>query len=148
MLYYTGMRISELMALKFKDYEYNGKIHIYRQWKVINTIGQFTSPKTSNSNRVVTLDIATRNQLENFIELSSRICKEHSDMAKLPHIKLHGFRHSHATYLRNMGYDEWTISQRLGNEPKTASKTYIHASQIDDEKVAENIKRKNQVDTT
>lgn len=78
MLYYTGMRISELMALKFKDYEYNGKIHVYRQWQVINTIGQFTSPKTSNSNRVITLDIATRNQLENFIELSSRICKDYN----------------------------------------------------------------------
>lgn len=41
-----------------------------------------------------------------------------------------------------MNYDEWTISQRLGNEPETASKIYIHASQTDDEEVAKNIKRK------
>ena len=167
MLYFTGMRISELMALRFNDYKFDGKIHVYRQWQVINSIGQFTSPKTNNSNRFITLDDVTRNQLENFIELSSkickdynkgwflfngkvpineqkirRICKSHSDLAKLPHIKLHGFRHSHATYLRNMGYDEWTISQRLGNDPKTASKIYIHASIKDDEEVAKDIKRK------
>lgn len=167
LLFYTGMRISELMALRWQDYKYDGKIHVYRQWQVINKVGQFTSPKTSNSNRFITLDDITRKQLEDFIDLSKRIvkgfrtdwfmfygskpyneqkirriCKEHSDIAKLPHIKLHGFRHSHATYLRNMGYDEWTISQRLGNEPKTASKTYIHASQIDDEEVATKIQRK------
>ena len=41
-----------------------------------------------------------------------------------------------------MGYDEWTISQRLGNVPTTASKTYIHASSKDDEEVAKAIKRK------
>ncbi len=167
LLYYTGLRISELMALRFNDYKFDGKIHVYRQWQVIDRVGQFTSLKTENSNRILTLDDLTRKQLEDFIELTKkiikdfrrdwffffgdkpineqkirRICKEHSDMAKLPHIKLHGFRHSHATYLRNMGYDEWTISQRLGNEPKTASKTYIHASQIDDEEVAKKIQRK------
>lgn len=41
-----------------------------------------------------------------------------------------------------MGYDEWTITQRLGNDPTTASKTYIHASSKDDEEVAKAIKRK------
>lgn len=41
-----------------------------------------------------------------------------------------------------MGYDEWTISQRLGNVPTTASKTYIHASSKDDEEVAKALKRK------
>lgn len=166
-LYYTGLRISELIALQFKDYEFNGKLHIYRQWQVINGIGQFTSLKTDNSKRIVTLDEITRFQLEDFIALSKRIvkgfkmswfmfygakpyneqkirriCKEHCALAKLPQIKLHGFRHSHATYLRNMNYDEWTISQRLGNEPETASKIYIHASQTDDEEVAKSIKRK------
>lgn len=167
LLYYTGLRISELLALKYEDYKFDGKIHVYRQWQVIDRVGQFISPKTKNSNRFVTLDSVTREQLENFILLTKRIvktynrdwflfhenrpiseqrirrvCLEHSNAAGLPHIKLHGFRHSHATYLRNQGYDAWTISQRLGNEPEVASKTYIHASQINDEDVANNIKRK------
>lgn len=41
-----------------------------------------------------------------------------------------------------MGYDEWSISQRLGNEPETASKIYIHASASDVEEIAKKIKRK------
>lgn len=166
-LYYTGLRIGELLALKWAEYKHDGKLKIYQQWQVINGVGQFLSLKTQNSNRVITLDDTTRQQLEDFIELSKRIvknfdinwfmfygekpyseqkirriCKEHSDLAKLPHIKLHGLRHSHATYLRNMGYDEWSISQRLGNEPETASKVYIHASASDDEEIAKKIKRK------
>lgn len=166
-LYYTGLRIGELLALKWSEYKYDGKLKIYQQWQVINGIRQFLSLKTQNSNRVITLDDTTRQQLEDFIELSKRIvknfdinwfmfygekpyseqkirriCKEHSDLAKLPHIKLHGIRHSHATYLRNMGYDEWSISQRLGNESETASKVYIHASASDDEEIAKKIKRK------
>lgn len=53
----------------------------------------------------------------------------------LVHIKLHDFRHSHAAYFKNIGYDEWTISQRLGNYPTTVSKTYIQTSSKDDEEV-------------
>lgn len=64
LLYYTGLRISELMALCFNDYKFDGKIHIYRQWQVIDCVGQFTSLKTENSNRIFALDDFTRNNLK------------------------------------------------------------------------------------
>lgn len=165
LIYYTGLRIGEALALTFEDYS-NGKLHIYKQWQVINGKGSIVTPKSKNSVRYVTLDSKTKNDLEEYINYLKasrdykkqnwflfcgptviteqhirRVCKEHSNKVGLPIIKIHELRHSHATYLRDMGYDEFTISQRLGNEPDTARKTYIHAHIEDDEKVAQNIKR-------
>lgn len=144
-LYYTGMRIGELLALTYNDIDLdNGIIRIN---KTVNFKGgkvNVTSPKTPKSNREITIPQLLVNDLNNYIKRiydyknTDRVfpytkailyneLKTKSEQAGLKKIRVHDFRHSHASLLIDMGINPLLISERLGHEKvETTLNTYSH----------------------
>lgn len=144
-LYYTGMRIGELLALTYNDIDLdNGVIRIN---KTINFKGGqpvITTPKTPKSNREITIPQLLINDINNYIKHiydyknTDRVfpytkailyneLKIKSEQAGLKKIRVHDFRHSHASLLIDMGVNPLLISERLGHERvETTLNTYSH----------------------
>ena len=144
-LYYTGMRIGELLALTYNDLDLdNGIIRIN---KTVNFKGgkvNVTSPKTPKSSRKITIPQLLVKDLSNYIEriygykMTDRVfpytkailykeLKKKSEQAGLKKIRVHDFRHSHASLLIDMGINPLLISERLGHERvETPLNTYSH----------------------
>jgi integrase len=144
-LYYTGMRIGELLALTYNDIDLdNGIIRIN---KTVNFKGgkvNVTSPKTPKSNREITIPQLLVNDLNNYIKriydyknidrvfpytkaILYNELKTKSEQAGLKKIRVHDFRHSHASLLIDMGINPLLISERLGHERvETTLNTYSH----------------------
>lgn len=147
-LYYTGIRIGELAAITVEDFKDNYLI-INKNYMRIKNKDYIQSPKNANSIRKVTLDTQTSNLLSKYIEIYKpknivfklkgnylnqqklrRIMRqlgEDTELGEIYDLHPHSLRHSHASNLRKLGYDEFVISRRLGNTPKVSATTYIHS---------------------
>lgn len=65
-----------------------------------------------------------------------RVLDMHTKLAKLPHITIYGFRHSHATHLIRNGVMIKVVSSRLGHKDiQTTLNTYQHLLKDDQESV-------------
>ena len=152
-LYNTGLRVGELAALTIDDFKDNYFI-INKDYARVNGKDIIQSTKSKNSIRKVYLDNMTKEILckylaqkpkndvilfhleSNFLTqqrlrtLFHRLCVI-AGLDEKYECKIHNLRHSHASNLRLLGYDETAISRRLGNTPSVALQTYIHAE--DDE---------------
>ena len=151
-LYNTGLRVGELAALTIDDFKDNYFI-INKDYARVNGKDIVQSTKSKNSIRKVYLDNSTKELLQYYIStkkpdgiifhlqsnfitqqrlrtLFHKLCVI-SGLDSKYECKIHNLRHSHASNLRLLGYDETAISRRLGNTPSVALQTYIHAQ--DDE---------------
>ena len=146
-LYNTGLRIGELAALTLDDIT-DTYININKDYIRINGRDIIQAAKSKNSIRKVYLDTNTKEILCKYLEvykpvdivfkLESKyltqqrireVLKELGSVTGLDQtyeLKVHNLRHSHASNLRALGYDELLISKRLGNTPRVALETYIH----------------------
>ena len=149
--FYTGMRKGEINALKWSDIEGN-LIHVRRSIaQKLKGDDQETPPKNKSSYRTLQMpqkliDIlqehrAFQEQCKDFT-LNFRICggesalrdtsiEKHNtkfaDDAGLPHIRIHDFRHSHASLLANSGINIQEIARRLGHSNVQQTwNTYSH----------------------
>ena len=134
-LFFTGLRIGELLALTIGDFDpESGTLDINKTFA--NTLKISLSPKTPKSNRIVTLPPFLTREISDYIAarfydpqpgerlfywLSSNEVLRHikntaAEKAGLPIIRIHDFRHSHASLLINMGLPPLVISERLGHE--------------------------------
>lgn len=144
-MYWTGVRIGELLALTPMDIDLeNNVIHINKSYQRLNRKDVITEPKTPRSIRDISIpdflaeDIRdyldslynpdsegrifpfTKHFLENEMK---RGCKE-SGVKK---IRIHDLRHSHASLLVSLGFSPVEISDRLGHEKiETTIDTYSH----------------------
>lgn len=153
-LFYTGLRRGEFKALTWLDYDFkSGKISINKQMiKLKGEPYKITSPKTVSSYRDVYIHIQLQNKLlkhyhkektkanfkmENLIfggtkPLSNttldRRLSFYINKAKIKKITMHGFRHSHASYLiQIVGVDILEVAKRLGHSDiKETLNTYSH----------------------
>jgi len=144
-LFFSGLRLGELLALTIKDFNPEaGTLDINKSYSAELNIIQ--TPKTTKSNRIVTLPPFLIHEIQDYI--SSRffepqpgerlffwLCKRTlaiengnaATLAGLPHIRLHDFRHSHASLLINLNFPPLVISERLGHESvKTTLEIYSH----------------------
>ncbi len=72
----------------------------------------------------------------------TRWIRELSEELGLPHIKLHGLRHSYATAALNAGVDVKVLSERLGHANSSITRElYQHVSPENDEAAAETATR-------
>lgn len=146
MLYFTGLRKGELLALKWSDIDFiNNTININ---KTITREHTILSPKTNSSNRIISIPINLINELyklkpkndEFIFKLSFTSLKRKKDnyckLSNVKQIKLHEFRHSHACYLYLNGIDIKDISSRLGHSDiHTTMKIYLKNLPKDEKRV-------------
>lgn len=159
--FYTGMRKGEINALKWSDLE-GDVLHVRRS--ICQKVKGYeeTPPKNKSSYRSLQIPKKVlkvldehRDVLKKNIEYSEdmRICggykpitdtllenhnKHYAEAAGLPHIRIHDFRHSHASLLINSGINIMVVSRRLGHaDVKMTWNTYGHLYPKTEEKVME-----------
>lgn len=143
-LFWTGIRRGELLALRPMDFDFKQKQLIIRRNLVyIKNKPQINTPKTQTSWRRISvpnflLDIINcyikTAKIDNtqllFNHLPRHIRKGiaiYSVKANLSPIKIHDFRHSHASLLIEKGYSPMIIAERLGHKNiNTTLKIYAH----------------------
>ena len=139
-LYYTGIRVGELLGLTWNDVDLdNMTISINKQWVRIGSSNNrgFGQLKTKNSNRILPIPSTLVESLKNYKYHSkhARIMPINSSSPLYKYIKKHinnhsphDFRHTYATKLLSNGVDIKTVASLLGDTVDTVIKTYIHYS--------------------
>ncbi len=145
LLFWTGMRVGELLALTYKDIDFeNGIIHVTKSYQRLNGKDVITPPKTPKSVRDITIPITLKNELCEYVKRIYGILPEQRifphTKSYLEHelrygvkatgvkkIRVHDFRHSHASALIEMGVPVLEVRDRLGHEKvETTLNTYGH----------------------
>lgn len=134
MMYWTGLRIVELLDLNTKDFDFRkGVLSINKSDERLQGNDVIIELKTPKSNRIIKItdtlceeiQVYIRNQCKMkakdrlFLTTKSyltnemiRCCKE----AGVKKITLHSIRHSHVSLLINLGSSTVAIADRVGNE--------------------------------
>lgn len=148
-LYWCGLRKGEMMALKVKDIDFDKKvIHIYKTYDQRHK--KETTPKNKNGFRDIVLTERVYKALSNHIEnlkqyldfnqesyvfgfytpISSstldRKNRVYAALSQSKRIRIHDFRHSHASYLINNKFELFEIAKRLGHSVQELTETYGH----------------------
>lgn len=161
-LFWCGLRKGELIGLNIEDYEPISKtIDINKQWDTRNK--KMTPPKNERGYRTISVDAETARLIEDLISYYKRCVGYRSDaplisftkrlpaqtldnhkdkyikMTGVKKIRIHDFRHSHASYLINQGFDPIDIAARLGHTVKETMDRYGHLYPDRQQKMAKNI---------
>lgn len=158
-LFYTGMRVGELLALTPMDIAPDKRISINKNYAVVNGEKLFLTPKTPKSKRNVSIPDFIYDEISLYISklyepgendrlfyfskaLLENEIKKGADKAGIKRIRVHDLRHSHASMLINMGFNALEISERLGHESvKTTLDTYSHLYPNTDIKLASELNK-------
>lgn len=154
-LYFTGCRLGEALALTFNDLKNNTIIinkTITKEYH--NGKRLITTPKTRKSNREICIDDYLVEELYNLKQIYKCKHKEfndnfyifggnkplspttierkknkYCDLANIPRIRIHDFRHSHATLLVQNNIPIVEVANRLGHSDISITlNTYTHIS--------------------
>lgn len=152
LLFFTGIRLGELLALTCDDIDYeNSSILINKSYQRLHQVDIISAPKTPTSIRKVDVPekvmILLHEHIQRlppeypsdariFYSLSKnnlgRPLKSTAKLAGVPEICIHDLRHSHATLLYNLGIPAKEASARLGHAKiQTTLDIYTHISAPD-----------------
>jgi integrase len=144
----TGLRIGEILALRWKRIDLlRGTLEVAESY----SSGEFGTPKTRSSNRVIPISEFLRSLLESHRasvktiapndllfytptgtpvdkqNLYNRVLAPACDRIKQPRVSWHSFRHTHATLLTEVGESIKTAQALLGHSDLgTTLNTYAH----------------------
>lgn len=161
-LFYSGIREGELLAITPADVLPTMQLNITKNFAVVQKEEIFLTPKTGRSRRKVAIPEFLYQELLRYMEKGEQrrnhrlfdLKKQQllTELKKLAHragvvpIRVHDLRHSHASMLIDMGIELFEISRRLGHESvKTTSDIYGHLYPDKDMRIAariNNIKKK------
>ncbi len=144
-LFWTGLRIGELLTLTFGDVDLDKNIiSVNKSYQYLQGKEIITPPKTPKSNRKVNIPIFLAQDIQDYMESlydvqptdrvipisKSKLEKEMQKGVKLSGVKkirIHDLRHSHASLLIEMDFSPKEIAERLGHENiETTLNTYSH----------------------
>jgi integrase len=159
MLYWTGIREGELLALTPADFDFErGTVKISKTYQRLKGKDVITSPKTKKSNRTVQMPEFLCTEMQEFFGMQYGLKKKdrifdvtksylHKEMdrgakaAGVKRIRIHDLRHSHISLLIDMGFSAVAIADRVGHESIEITYRYAHlfpskqkemASKLDD----------------
>ena len=134
-LYWTGIRLGELLALSLSDFDAEAKtLSITKSYQRINGRDVITEPKTAKSKRTIALPDFLVTELEEYVNklygmmandrlfmiTKSYLEKEMvrgTELSGVKRIRLHDLRHSHASLLiSKLGAQPNLVAERLGHE--------------------------------
>lgn len=144
-LYYTGMREGELLALTLNDIDFKrNQININKTYYRITGKDLINKPKTDSSERVIDIPEFLTQEIRDYVShlykpdpetrlfnkrsqyLRSTL-KDRAAKAGVKKIRVHDIRHSHASLLIDLGANPVLVANRLGHEsPDITLKTYSH----------------------
>lgn len=156
-LFYTGMRSGELLALTPVDILSSKRIDINKNYAKIKGEELFLEPKTPKAKRCISILDFLYNDIQEYISKlygignGDRIfyfqktalekeMKRVSERVGLKPIRVHDLRHSHASMLIELGFTPLEIAERLCHESiKTTLDTYSHLYPDKDQKLADRL---------
>ena len=156
-LFWTGIRVGELLALKVEDIDLDKRtIQIDESYTRLRRKDIISAPKTENSIREITIHEELAEDLREYMACmykpkpESRLFPgktkrffEHEmergiEISGVKKITVHCLRHSHASLLVDMGVSPLAISRRLGHGRVTTTiETYCHPSADAQQKIAD-----------
>ena len=143
-LYWTGMREGEMMALTPSDIDLEKHtIRINKQRHRVHGEDVISEPKTKSGNRTVIIPAFLADELENYMNLFYKIGPDetlfnvtktflNNEMIRgckksgVKRIRIHDIRHSHVSLLINMGFSALAIGERVGHEAEKITYRYAH----------------------
>ena len=157
-LYWTGMRLGELLALNPNDVDLEKRtISITKSYQRFGKKDVTTPPKTPKSKRVITipefLAADIKDYMDSLYDLQeddrlfpiTKYYLEHEMQrgikeSGVKRIRVHDLRHSHASMLIELGFSPLEIANRLGHEKvETTLNTYAHLYPNKQTKLAERL---------
>lgn len=157
MLFYTGMRSRELLALTPADILPTKRVDINKNYAKVKGEELFLEPKTPKAKRCISIPDFLYDDIHEYISKLYRIrkgdrifyftksalekeIKRASEKAGLQPIRVHDLRHSHASMLIELGFTPLEIADRLGHESvKTTLDTYSHLYPDKDQMLADRL---------
>ena len=143
-LYWTGIREGELLALTPADFDFaNKRLSINKTYQRLEKTDLITDPKTEQSNRIIALPDFLCEEMEDFISSiygikpNTRIFAItknylHREMDRgcaesgVKRIRIHDLRHSHVAHLIELGFSPVAIAERLGHKGISITFMYSH----------------------
>lgn len=147
-LFWSGIREGELLALTIEDFIFDGldeyKLNINKNFEIVKGVQYILTPKTDSSKRCINIPKFLYEEAMDYYNAlyepdpKSRLLyftksfllkeiKRVAALADLDPIRIHDLRHSHASLLIEIGFDILMVSQRLGHEKvETTWQTYAH----------------------
>lgn len=142
-LYWTGMRVGELLALKYEDFDFESKtISITKTYQIIKGKEIIGPPKTSKGKRIIHMPDTLCDEMQDYFRMCIEKTAERAfptsngvlakalarwaENAGIKRIRVHDLRHSHISLLINLGYSAVDIASRVGHESITITLRYAH----------------------
>lgn len=144
MLYWSGMRLGELLALTPSDFDFqNSTVTINKSYQRLHGEDVITTPKTKKSNRIIKMSEFLAEEMQEYIKMQYEIEQTdrlfpisksylHREMERgckeigLQKIRIHDLRHSHVSLLIELGFSAVAIADRLGHESIEITYRYAH----------------------
>lgn len=146
LLFWTGMRIGELLALTPADFDLDaGSVSVTKNFARLNGEDLILEPKTPKSRRTILMPPALTDMVKQYLSMIYEVApndrifdgntkryaqsemERGSKLSGVKRIRIHDLRHSHASLLIELGYSPLLIAERLGHENiETTLQTYSH----------------------
>lgn len=144
MLYWCGLREGELLALTPADFDFEKRtVSINKSFQHLNGRNLITTPKTEKSNRTISLPKFLADEMQDYLKMLYDVGMEdrmfpvtksylHREMdrgskeAGVKRIRIHDIRHSHVSYLIDLGFSATAIADRVGHESIEITYNYAH----------------------
>ena len=160
-LFWTGIREGELLALNLSDFDMSGNLlHINKTYNRIRKRDVIDTPKTENSVRIIDIPNFLKEEVQDYAKkhygfpedqrlfpivartLQKRL-KKYEALTGVKPIRVHDIRHSHVAYLIYQGVEPLIIKERLGHKDiQMTLNTYGHLYPSQQKKVAEMLDNK------
>ena len=157
LLYWTGMRIGELLALTPADFDFTTHtLRINKSYQRLNREDVITTPKTFKSNRFIKMPQFICDEMQDYMEMLYGLKEDeriftisksylHHEMNRgskvsgVKRIRVHDLRHSHVSLLINMGFTVLAIADRMGHESIDITYRYAHLFPSEQTQMAEQL---------